>query len=47
MTWFEFMIAASFYDFASNDLDFMVVEAGLGGRLDATNVIHPEVSAIT
>ncbi|GIS63994.1 MAG: hypothetical protein CM1200mP3_02420 [Chloroflexota bacterium] len=47
VTWFEFMIAASFYDFASNDLDFMVVETGLGGRLDATNVIHPEVSAIT
>ena len=47
VTWFEFMIAASFYDFVSNDLDFMVVETGLGGRLDATNVIHPEVSAIT
>ena len=47
VTWFEFMIAASFYNFASNDLDFMVVETGLGGRLDATNVICPEVSAIT
>ena len=47
VTWFEFMVAASFHSFASNELDFMVVETGLGGRLDATNVIRPEVSAIT
>ena len=47
VTWFEFMVAAAFYNFASNELDFMIVETGLGGRLDATNVIRPEVSAIT
>ena len=47
VTWFEFMIAASFYDFAKSRLGFMVVETGLGGRLDATNVILPQVSAIT
>tara|TARA_Y100000814_G_scaffold124276_1_gene89412 strand:+ start:6489 stop:7841 length:1353 start_codon:yes stop_codon:yes gene_type:complete len=47
LTWFEFMIAASFYYFEKCGVDFQVVETGLGGRLDATNVVHPIVSVIT
>ncbi|MBR49897.1 MAG: hypothetical protein CL734_06775 [Chloroflexi bacterium] len=47
LTWFEFMIAASFYYFEKCDADFQVVETGLGGRLDATNVLLPKVSVIT
>ena len=47
LTWFEFMIAASFYYFKKCGVDFQVVETGLGGRLDATNVVLPIVSVIT
>ena len=37
----------SFLAFRQAKLDFEVIEVGLGGRLDATNVIHPLVSLIT
>ena len=47
ITWFEFMVAAGFYYFTQSKADFQVVETGLGGRLDATNIISPVVSAIT
>jgi len=33
--------------FAQEDVDWAIVEVGMGGRLDATNVIHPQVSVIT
>lgn len=47
-SYFEAIIAAAFVIFASSDLDYVVLETGLGGRLDATNVItRPLVSAIT
>ncbi len=44
---FEFQTAMAFTHFAEVDADAMVIEVGLGGRLDSTNVITPEVSVIT
>jgi len=46
-TFFEFVTAMAFYYFKQNSTDWAVVETGMGGRLDATNVIEPEVSLIT
>ena len=39
ITFFEITTAASFYIFAKKKADFLILETGLGGRLDATNVI--------
>ena len=48
ITFFEFITAAAFKIFAETPADVAVIEVGLGGRLDATNVIEkPLVSAIT
>jgi dihydrofolate synthase / folylpolyglutamate synthase len=47
ITYFEFTTALAFLWFAESDLDLVVLETGLGGRLDATNVITPLVSVIT
>ncbi|WP_287131178.1 folylpolyglutamate synthase/dihydrofolate synthase family protein [Candidatus Cyanaurora vandensis] len=44
---FEYLTAAAFLYFAELDLDGMVLEVGLGGRLDATNIVQPLVTAIT
>ncbi len=46
-TFFELMTAVGFRHFAEQAVDIAVVEVGLGGRLDSTNVITPEVSVIT
>jgi dihydrofolate synthase / folylpolyglutamate synthase len=46
-TYFETMTAAAFLIFARRKVDYAVVEVGLGGRLDATNVILPAACAIT
>ena len=46
-TYFEVVTAAAFHHFANEGVDIAVVETGLGGRLDATNVVHPEVVGIT
>ncbi|NCG22185.1 MAG: hypothetical protein GWP91_24480 [Rhodobacterales bacterium] len=46
LTYFEFMVAAAFTVFAQRQVDVAVVEVGLGGRLDATNVVEPLVCAI-
>lgn len=46
-TYFEVMTAAAFHHFAEQGADLVVVETGLGGRLDATNVISPDVVGIT
>lgn len=46
-SYFEILVAASFLYFAQEKVDWAVVEVGLGGRLDATNVLSPQVSAIT
>ena len=47
LTTFEIMTALCFVFFTRHDIDFQVVEVGLGGRLDATNVVSPEVCIIT
>ncbi|MEJ2412773.1 MAG: bifunctional folylpolyglutamate synthase/dihydrofolate synthase [Anaerolineales bacterium] len=47
LTTFEIMTALGFLYFARQQVDIAVVEVGLGGRLDATNVIIPLVSVIT
>lgn len=46
-TFFEIHTAAAFVYFADQAVDIAVIEVGLGGRLDSTNVITPEVAAIT
>lgn len=47
ITWFEILTAIAFLHFANSSVDIAVVEVGLGGRLDATNVLTPLVSVIT
>jgi dihydrofolate synthase/folylpolyglutamate synthase len=47
VTYFEAITALGFLYFARSEVDAAVVEVGLGGRLDATNVLMPEVSVIT
>lgn len=46
-TFFEFTTFLAFLFFAQQQIDVAVIETGLGGRLDATNVIHPLLSIIT
>lgn len=46
-TYFEILTAAAFCHFADQAVDIVVLETGLGGRLDSTNVVKPLVSAIT
>jgi dihydrofolate synthase/folylpolyglutamate synthase len=46
-TFFEVTTAMAFDYFAQQKVDVAVIETGLGGRLDATNVIHPLASGIT
>jgi dihydrofolate synthase / folylpolyglutamate synthase len=46
-TYFETVTAMAFVLFAGAKLDTVVLEVGLGGRLDATNVVTPELSVIT
>ena len=46
-TYFEIATAMGFYHFAKEAVDWAVVETGMGGRFDATNVIRPEVCVIT
>jgi dihydrofolate synthase / folylpolyglutamate synthase len=46
-TFFEATTALAFADFAARGAEIAVVEVGLGGRLDSTNVVHPLVSGIT
>ena len=47
LTTFEFLTCSAFLHFADKDIDIAIIEVGLGGKLDATNVIHPLVSVIT
>ncbi len=46
-TYFEIATAMGFYHFAKKNVDWVVVETGMGGRFDATNVILPEACVIT
>ena len=47
LTTFEILTTAAFVYFVEKAVDFQVLEVGLGGRLDATNVVTPEVAVIT
>ncbi|MDH5765657.1 MAG: bifunctional tetrahydrofolate synthase/dihydrofolate synthase [Gammaproteobacteria bacterium] len=47
LTYFEFGTLAALYLFSQAQLDVVVLEVGLGGRLDAVNVIDPDVAMIT
>jgi len=47
LTFFEFITVMAFVYFARNRVDVAVIEVGLGGRLDATNLVTPLVSLIT
>ncbi len=46
-SFFEYVTAMAFLQFARKACDIAVIEVGLGGRLDATNIVTPEVSVIT
>lgn len=46
-SFFEFLTATAFLHFARSLVDFVVLEVGMGGRLDATNVTEPRVAVIT
>ena len=47
VTFFEALTAVAFVLYADEALDYVVLETGLGGRLDATNICAPEISVIT
>ncbi len=47
ITTFELTTALAFLYFSRQNVDYAVFEVGLGGRLDATNIVHPIVSVIT
>jgi len=46
-SFFEMMTAIAFEYFARNQVEIAVLEVGMGGRLDATNVVEPRISVIT
>jgi len=46
-SFFEVTVAMAFDYFARHQVDVAVIEVGLGGRLDSTNIIQPEISVIT
>lgn len=46
-SFFEITVAMSFYCFAEDKVDIAVIETGLGGRLDSTNILTPILSIIT
>jgi len=46
-TFFEFSTAMALYEFGKEKVDWAVIETGMGGRLDATNIIKPAISIIT
>ena len=47
VTLFEFMTGMAFKCFRDNNTDFQIIEVGLGGRLDATNIVNADISIIT
>ena len=46
-SFFELTVALAFLHFAENQVEVAVIEVGLGGRLDSTNIINPQLSIIT
>lgn len=47
LSYFDLLTMAAFLYFQKRGVDWAVIEVGLGGRFDATNIIHPEIAAIT
>ncbi len=47
LTYFEFGTLAALHCFAQKKLDVIILEVGLGGRLDAVNIVEPDVSILT
>src|SRR5699024_12206452 len=47
LTYFEISTAIAFWWFSESEIDLGIIEVGLGGRLDATNIIKSELSIIT
>ena len=47
LTFFEVCVAIAFQYFYEKKVDFVVLETGLGGRLDATNIVYPSLSILT
>nr|WP_246615909.1 folylpolyglutamate synthase/dihydrofolate synthase family protein [Aquimarina litoralis] len=47
LSFFEMTVGLAFQYFADTEVDIAIIEVGLGGRLDSTNIILPEVSVIT
>ncbi len=46
-TFFEVISAAAFHTFALQNIDVALVECGLGGKYDATNIVHPQIAVLT
>lgn len=47
LSFFEMTVGLAFDHFSSENVDIAIIEVGLGGRLDSTNIVTPEVSVIT
>lgn len=47
LSFFEMSVGMAFDYFANEKVDIAIIEVGMGGRLDSTNIIHPELSVIT
>jgi len=47
LSFFEFTVAMAFDYFANQQVDIAIIETGLGGRLDSTNILNPELTIIT
>lgn len=47
LTWFELLVALAFLYFHSHNVDVAVIEVGMGGTFDATNVVQPDVALLT
>ncbi len=47
MSFFEYTVAMAFYEFKKEKVDIAIIETGLGGRLDSTNIVNPLLSIIT
>ena len=46
-TWFDLLTAAAFIIFAETQREWAVIEVGLGGRLDSTNIVDGEIAVVT
>ena len=47
LSFFEMTVGLAFWYFKKSQVEFAIIEVGLGGRLDATNIITPQLSVIT